>query len=290
MKAESQAATMATENTPPCELDREEVERIRAKLVDASRMAALGGLMASIVHEINTPIGSILSNNEVMLRSLNAIEQKIAASPDADSPGLKKALSIIEMMRGLASVDKIACERISSVVRGLKTFSRADDGQPRETDLHEQISDTLKLVSCQYRQRIRVETDFGDLPPVECYPQLLNQVFLNVLVNAGQAIEGEGVVTVRTRREGEMVRVSISDTGHGIPPDRMAKLFQTGFTTKPVGVGTGLGLSISRQIIDKHHGRIEVESAEGAGTTFHILVPIRQQPPNRGAAREGEST
>lgn len=272
------------------ELDqtREELERVRAQLMEASRMAALGGLLASIVHEINTPIGSILSNNQVMIRSLDAITQKIAASPDAGSPGLLKALAIIEMMRGLASVDKIACERISSVVRGLKTFSRADDGTPRESDLRDQINDTLKLVSCEYRQRVRVIAEFGDVPKVECYPQLLNQVFLNILVNAGQAIQGEGTVHIRTRLEDGFVRVSISDTGHGIAPGTLHKLF-SGFTTKPVGVGTGLGLLISRQIIERHHGTIEVESEVGVGTTFHIRIPMRQTEPDRLPAPEGET-
>ena len=253
-----------------------EVERVSNQLVEASRMAAIGTLLASIVHEINTPIGSILSNNEVLIRSLDAIEKRVQDSPDASNPGLAKALVIVDTIRGLAKVDKIACERILSVVRGLKTFARADDGSPREVDLHEYISDTIKLVKCEYRRRIEIVTDFGDLPKVECYPQMMNQVFLNILVNAGQAIAGEGTVTIQTRAEVGVVRISISDTGHGIAPELMPKLFTSGFTTKPVGVGTGLGLSISKKIIDKHHGTIEVESEVGKGTIFHIRIPIRQ--------------
>jgi signal transduction histidine kinase len=263
-------------NQDDLEKAQEELERVKEKLIDASRMAAIGNLLTSIVHEINTPIGSILSNNEVMLRSLDAIGQRISTSPDAPSPGLTKALSIIEMMRGLAAIDKIACERISSVIRGLKTFARTDDGAPRETDLHEQITNTLKLVQAQYRQRVTVETDFGDLPKVECFPQMMNQVFLNILVNAGQAIEGEGKVTVRTRVEEGLAHVSISDTGHGIPPDLLPRIFTTGFTTKPVGIGTGLGLSICRQIVEKHNGTIDVESTVGEGSTFHIRIPLKQ--------------
>ena len=264
-------------NHDDLEKAQEELERVRSKLIDASRMAAIGNLLTSIVHEINTPIGSILSNNEVMLRSLDAIGQRISASSDASSPGLTKALTIIEMMRGLAAIDKIACERISSVIRGLKTFARTDDGAPRETDIHEQILNTLKLVQAQYRQRVTVETDFGDVPKVECFPQMLNQVFLNILVNAGQAIEGEGKVIIRTRVENDSVHVSISDTGHGISPENLARIFTTGFTTKPVGIGTGLGLSISRQIVEKHSGTIDVESTVGQGTTFHIRIPLKQQ-------------
>ena len=275
-------------NQDDLEKAQKELERLQEKLIDASRMAAVGNLLTSIVHEINTPIGSILSNNEVMLRSLDAIGQRLSASPDASSPGLTKAQSIIEMMRGLAAIDKIACERISSVIRGLKTFARSDDGSPRETDLHEQIGNTLKLVQAQYRQRITLETDFGELPKVECFPQAMNQVFLNILVNAGQAIEGEGKVTVRTRVENDFAHVSISDTGHGISPENLPKIFTTGFTTKPVGVGTGLGLSISRQIVENHRGTLSVESAPGVGTTFHIRIPLRQTKP--GGAGDGRTS
>jgi two-component system NtrC family sensor kinase len=122
-----------------------------------------------------------------------------------------------------------------------------------------------------------VETDFGEIPPVECHPNMLNQVFLNLLVNAGQAIEGEGKITVCTRHEGDGVHISISDTGHGIRPEDRPKIFAGGFTTKAVGVGTGLGLSISRKIVEEvHGGSIGFESQVGVGTTFHIRVPIQQ--------------
>ena len=122
-----------------------------------------------------------------------------------------------------------------------------------------------------------METDFADLPEVECYPHMLNQVFLNLLINAGQAIEGEGKIGVRTRVEGDRVHVSISDTGRGMTPEEQAKAFHAGYTTKPVGVGTGFGLSISRQIVEeKHGGTLDFESEPGVGTTFHIRIPIAQ--------------
>jgi two-component system NtrC family sensor kinase len=122
-----------------------------------------------------------------------------------------------------------------------------------------------------------VETNFGEIPEVECYSHLLNQVFLNLLVNAGQAIEGEGKITVSTRREGDCVHVSISDTGRGIAPEHRQKIFSSGFTTKEAGIGTGLGLPISRQIVEESHGgTLDFESKAGAGTTFHIRIPIEQ--------------
>ncbi|MBK9168266.1 MAG: hypothetical protein IPM24_12470 [Bryobacterales bacterium] len=261
---------------PHSELEaaRRELDQVREQLVNASRMAALGSLLASIIHEINTPVGSILSNNETMLRSVDTV-QKALTPVAAESKELARAGRLLEMMRGLAEVDKLACERIASVVRGLKTFARADDARPRAADLHELIGNTLKLVGCEYRRRVNVVTEFGDLPEIECYPQRLSQVLLNILVNAGQAIEGEGTVTVTTALEGGRVRISIADTGHGIPPELMPKLF-SGFTTKPMGVGTGLGLSISKQIIDEHGGTIDVDSEAGSGTVFHIRIPVEQ--------------
>src|SRR5207248_9074789 len=116
--------------------------------------------------------------------------------------------------------------------------ARVDDGRPRKVDLNENLRDTLKLTQAEFRRRITVEIDLGELPRVECYPQMLNQVFLNLLVNAGQAIEGEGRITVRTRLEGDMVHITIADTGRGMTPEQQAHAFQAGYTTKPVGVGT----------------------------------------------------
>ncbi len=235
-------------------------------------MASLGRLLASVVHEINTPIGSILSNNEVILRSLEKLKDALGKER------LSEAADIIDILRSLAAVDKIACERISSVVRGLKTFARDDEPVWQKVDLNESIRNTLKLAGCEFRRRVVVETDLGDLPKVECHPHMLNQVFLNLLVNAGQAIEDEGKVTVRTRVEDACVHVAISDTGRGIPPEYAARVFTPGFTTKAIGVGTGLGLSICRQIVvEKHGGTIDFETEPGTGTTFHVRIPIEQQ-------------
>ncbi len=237
-------------------------------------MASIGRLLASVVHEINTPIGSILSNNEVVVRSLDKLKSVL------DNPGegsLDQAKSIVETCRSLAAVDKIACERIVSVVRGLKAFARAEDGEFQKADLQQALRDTLKLAHCEFRKRITVALDFGEIPLVECRPQMLNQVFLNLLVNAGQAIPDEGKVTVRARREDDRVHISICDTGRGIQPQDRAKIFVAGFTTKPVGVGTGLGLAISKKIIEEvHGGKLDYESEVGAGTTFHIHIPIQR--------------
>jgi signal transduction histidine kinase len=137
----------------------------------------------------------------------------------------------------------------------------------------------LKLTQGQFRGRITVETDFGELPPVECWAGMLGQVFLNILVNAGQAIDGPGRITVRTRAEGGTVHIAIADTGRGIQPEDRPKIFAGGFTTKAVGVGTGLGLSLSKKIVEETHcGSIDFESEAGVGTTFHIRIPVEQKP------------
>src|SRR3954470_16832687 len=208
------------------------------------QFAAVGRLLAGIVHEINTPIGSIFSNTEVILRSLEMLEPLLA---DGRPESVEKARRIVATCESLATVDRIACERIRSVIHGLKTFSRTD-GELRKVDLNQNLRDTLKLTQAEFRKRVTVETDFGELPEVECYPQMLNQVFLNLLVNAGQAIEGEGRITVRTREEDGMVHISIADSGRGMTREQQHKAFEAGFTTKAVGEGTGMGLSISKEI------------------------------------------
>jgi two-component system, NtrC family, sensor kinase len=238
------------------------------------QLAAIGRLLTGIVHEINSPLASVLSNNEVLLRSLEMLANLLA---DPRPESLEKARRLVETCCTLAAVDSIACERIRSVIRGLKSFSRVDANELRRVDLNRQLQDTLKLTHAEFRRRIVVETDWGDLPEIECYPQMLNQVFLNLLVNAGQAIAEEGRVTVRTSLEGSFIHVSIADNGRGMTPVQQAKAFQAGFTTKPLGEGTGLGLSISKEIIeDQHGGTISFESAPGLGTTFHLRIPVRQ--------------
>ncbi len=240
------------------------------------QMASIGRLLAGIVHEINTPLGSIFSNNDVLGRSLAMLAPLIAGGTPAE---LEKAGRIVDTVQQLVAIDQIACERIRSVIRGLKTIARVDSAERRSIDLNQHLRDTLKLTQAEFRKRITVETDFGELPEVECFPQMLGQVFLNLLVNAGQAIEGLGTITIRTWLEEDVAtaHVSIADTGRGMTPEQQAKAFDAGFTTKAVGEGTGLGLSIAREIIEeKHGGSIYFESTPGVGTTFHVRIPVRQ--------------
>jgi signal transduction histidine kinase len=264
-----------SQHPDPVELEqlRAKVASLTAQLTEEYKMASIGRLLASIVHEINSPIGSILSNNQVVTRSLELLKSALAG----DAAALAKAGRMVETCLSLTAIDKIACERISDVVRGLKTFVRADTSEMRKVNLNDQIQDTLKLTQAEFRQRIQVETDFGELPQVQCHANMLNQVFLNILVNAGQAIQGEGKIAVRSRHEGGSVHISIADTGPGIKPEDRSKIFAGGFTTKAVGVGTGLGLALSKKIVEEiHGGSLSFDSEVGVGTTFHIVVPVEQ--------------
>jgi two-component system NtrC family sensor kinase len=240
---------------------------------EVHQMASLGRLLAGIVHEINTPIGSICSNTDVMLRAFEYLKPLLdEGTPEA----MVKARRLVENCQSLATVDKIACDRMRSIIRGLKTFSRVDTDEPRRVNLNENLRDTIKLTAAEFRKRVIVETDFGELPEVECHPHMLGQVFLNLLVNAGQAIEGEGKIVVRTRADADHVWIDIADSGRGMTAQQQAKAFEAGFTTKAAGEGTGLGLSIAKEIIEQRHGgTIGFESRLGVGTTFHICLPVR---------------
>ena len=256
----------------------QQVELLTRKLAEAHKMASLGRLAAGIVHEINTPIGSILSNNETIRRSIEALRKSLTTSIETGQAPSQKALSILETLASLTDIDKIACERIYAVIRSLKTFARVNEGDLRKVDIHELLLNTIKLSGCEFRRRVTVTTEFGDIPEIECYPGLLNQVFLNLLVNAAQSIEAEGTVTVRTEMEGDQVHISVTDSGVGIPVEVQSKIFKAGFTTKPIGVGTGLGLSITREIVeDTHGGRISFDSEPSKGTTFNVRLPMRQR-------------
>ena len=256
---------------------RSELELSQRKLAEAHKMASLGRLSAGIVHEINTPIGSILSNNETIRRSLDTLKRLITTAQTENQPLPPKVTVILDTLANLTDIDKLACERIYAVIRSLKTFARVNEGDLRKVDVHEILLNTLKLSGCVFRRRVTVVTNFADLPEVECYPGLLNQVFLNLVVNAAQAIQGDGTITVGTRVDGGSVEISIGDTGCGIPPEVRPKIFSAGFTTKPIGEGTGLGLALTREIVeDTHGGRIWFDTETGKGTTFTLRIPIEQ--------------
>ena len=256
--------------------DHDEIELLRRQLAEEHKMASLGRLLAGIVHEINTPIGSILSNNQVVLRSLEMLKKDLE---ELTGETAAHARALVATCHSLAEVDKIACERIGNVIRGLKSFARADSDELHRIDLYEQVSGTLKLVQGEYGRRIVFENSVPpDLPRIECYPGKLNQALLNIIVNAAQAIEGTGKVTISAIADANSIEIRIRDTGKGIPESLRDKIFQSGYTSKPAGQGTGLGLTLSKRIIvDLHGGKLDFESRPGEGATFIIHLPFEHK-------------
>jgi two-component system, NtrC family, sensor kinase len=247
--------------------NRNREKELMSQLIQSERMAALGLLVAGVAHEINTPMGAIHSNNDIMTRAVGKVRKLMESAPDNE---VRRLLDILgEVCRN----NEIATERIMKIVRNLKNFARLDEAERKKVDIHEGIESTLSLLRHQLKSRIRIVKCFGDIPEIECYPNELNQVFMNILVNAAQAIKHRGEITVKTWREGDRVKIAISDTGVGIPPENLSKVFDPGFTTKGVGLGTGLGLSICYKIVQEHRGTIEAESSK-QGTTFTISIPL----------------
>ena len=179
-----------------------------------------------------------------------------------------------EIIQNANQVIESGCSRVTEIVRRLRSFARLDEAELKRADIHEGLEDTLTLLHHEIKHNVTVKKNFGDVPPISVYPGRLNQVFLNILNNARQAIEDKGEITITTYVTGKKVTVAISDTGGGISQENLKNIFDPGFTTKGVGVGTGLGLSICYQIIQEHRGDIKVESETGKGTTFTITLPM----------------
>lgn len=250
---------------------------LQSHLVQAEKMAAIGTLVTGIAHEMNTPLGSIKGNHDILelafqkVRSLMGRHSALAADPEA----LKETLSVIEEA---LRTHRMACDRALSLAGSLRRFARLDKLEHKKADIHESIETTLSLVAHELKHRIRVVKEFGSVPEIKCYPNQLSQVMMNIIVNACQAIENEGEIRIRTWMEGDALGIAISDNGSGIPIELHDKIFEPGFTTKGPSVGTGLGLSICRQIVQEHGGRIELESEVGHGSTFTIVLPCREAP------------
>lgn len=252
-----------------------QAKEAQAHLLRSEKMASLGQLVADIAHEINTPVGSINSNNDTLIRSVGKMREFFDCQQCP--PEVRENPDVLKLMRVLEEINqnnRIACDRIINIIRSLRNFARVDETERKRANIHEGLDSSLVLVHHQLKNRIAVVKDYGTLPEIECFPNQLNQVFMNLLVNAAQAMPGRGTLTIKTVQLGGQVQVKISDTGVGIPRENMRKIFEPGFTTKGVGVGTGLGLSICHKIIQDHRGKIAVESEVGRGTTFTITLPI----------------
>jgi two-component system NtrC family sensor kinase len=249
-------------------------------------MASLGQLAAGVAHELNNPAGFIYGNMDFLSDAVDANERLLtlydsASLSDRLREQVKALKAEIDYENALCDLRSIigdcrgGAERICEVVQNLRLFSRLDEAEVKKVDIHEGLESTVRLLSQYYGSgRLTLERAYGGLPPVDCYAGQLNQVWMNLLVNAAQASNPHGAVSVETRLEGGRVVVKVSDNGRGIAPEHLDKIFDPFFTTKPVGEGTGLGLSISYGIVERHGGSIGVESVPGAGTTFTVTIPV----------------
>ncbi|HIT93205.1 MAG TPA: GHKL domain-containing protein [Candidatus Stercorousia faecigallinarum] len=233
-----------------------ELKETQIQLINSEKMASLGQLVAGVAHEINTPVASIKSNNGIVAKLLTSIEDT----------------ELKEMLTDINEIDKEAVSRISSIVTSLKKFVRLDEAELQEADINKELDLTLELIRHETKNRIEVIKNYGEIPVIKCFPNMLNQVFTNILINACQAIEGSGTITITTEYNDKKLIVKIKDTGRGIPRNQLNKIFTAGFTTKSSGVGTGLGLAICSKIIEKHNGEIIVNSEVGKGSEFIITI------------------
>ncbi len=251
-----------------------ELRRKQAQLIQSEKMAALGQLVAGVAHEINTPLGALSSNIDIFARTVDRIGDLLADMETEDTaPQHQKLRRLLESVQQLSTVNRTATERITAIVGSLRRFARMDAAELDGMDIHEGIDNTLTLVQHELKHRIQVEKDYGEVPLITCYPNQLNQVFMNLLVNACHAIEGKGTIFIKTRMDGDSVVLEFRDTGIGISEENRQRIFDPGFTTKGFGEGTGLGLSIVSGIVQNHGGQLEVESQEGQGTTFRLILP-----------------
>lgn len=284
-----QAERSLNESYSKLKESNQRLEELHHQLLQAEKMASIGQLAAGVAHEINNPIAFVNSNLATLntyvgglLELLALYEQAQASISDtsalAQVQSLRARLDIDYMradLKNLMAESQEGVQRVRRIVQDLKDFSHVGEVERQHVDLHPGLDSTLNIVMSELRQHADIVKEYGDIPPIDGVPAQLNQVFMNLLVNAAQSMQKRGVITIRTGSDGAWVWVDIEDTGSGIAPENLSRIFEPFFTTKPVGKGTGLGLSLSYGIIAQHGGRIEVESTVGTGTRFRVWLPIK---------------
>jgi two-component system NtrC family sensor kinase len=270
-----------------------EIKAAQARIAQQEKMASIGQLAAGVAHEINNPIGFIMSNltslrkylarlsefieaqsQAIRRLSTEAVRQDEVAKEVEESRRSLKIDYVMDDMHALVTESLDGAGRVKKIVQDFKSFTHVDQAGFKPADINECLESTINIVWNELKNKAEVKKDYGDLPQTKCNPGQLNQAFMNLLVNAAHAIEMRGEIAIRTREENGSISVSISDTGCGIPADRMSRIFEPFFTTKEVGKGTGLGLSIAYDIVKKHSGSIDVRSSVGKGTTFTVTIPV----------------
>jgi two-component system, NtrC family, sensor kinase len=279
----------------------EKLNLAQAQTIQQEKMASIGQLAAGVAHEINNPTGFISSNLGTLLeyqqdlfaligeyRSLLYEPGRSGEPFSSDDPADRTALIrkieeevdldfIIEDMPNLIDESREGTERIKKIVMDLKNFAHPGKQELVYADLNNNLESTLNIAWNEIKYKATVTKDYGKIPEVQCYPQQLNQVFMNLLVNAAQAIEETGEIRLKTYMENGVVKILIGDTGKGIPQENLTHIFEPFFTTKEMGKGTGLGLHVAYTIVKKHNGNIFVESAPATGTTFTVEIPVEAQ-------------
>jgi signal transduction histidine kinase len=252
-----------------------ELKQTQARLAQSERMASLGQLVAGVAHEMNNPVAAVRS----MAASVTTATRKLKASLSAGELNTERLQPVLKTIENAGNVIDEGTRRITRVVNDLKSFAKLDESELQRSNINKELEDTVELLSHVMQPGVAVNTDLGNVPDIVCYPAQLNQVFLNLLLNANEAIDGEGVITLETRCREDKVRATVRDTGHGIAAGDIDRVMEPGFTTKGRGVGTGLGLAICYQIIRDHGGEITVDSAAGEGTSVTVELPLEGPGP-----------
>lgn len=277
------------------------LKQAQNQLLQSEKMASIGQLAAGVAHEINNPIGYVHSNLGTLATYLRGVfsiidtyDRLCQSLPDElqslaePVENIKRQIDydfLLQDLPHLLTESREGIERVKKIVLDLRDFSRDGRDDAEEwtvADIRRVLESTLNIVHSELKYKAEIVRSFAELPPIECIPSQLNQVFLNLLINAGHAIKEHGQIAIRTSLVAGEVCVSVADDGVGIPKENLARIFDPFFTTKPVGTGTGLGLALSYGIVHKHHGRIEVSSEPGLGTTFNVFLPLHQ--PSAAAA------
>ncbi len=278
----------------------------QAQVLQSEKLASIGQLAAGVAHEINNPVGYVGSNIESLRGYVNDLLRIIegyetwAENPSDESrrAELDAALRTADLKFIRQDVEQLLAEtlegvaRVRKIVQDLKEFSHVDEGEWEAVDLHKGIESTINVVRNEIKYKAELVKEFSDIPLVECLPSQINQVFMNLLVNAAHAIDNKGTIALRTAwdRAEDQVIVEVQDSGCGIPEENLKKIFDPFFTTKPVGKGTGLGLSVSYGIVTKHGGTIEVESQVNKGTCFRVRLPVKRDVAARAELVGAEHT